>query len=111
MSLNTNWNSHSMDFRLFGFTKEDEDILINAPGGGKGDSQSRSSTLESHKNCHGYNAHGQNTPAYSCSCYKYKESERYNCLKLSLPDLEQVCHRHTDHMRDSHRYYAGSRIW
>lgn len=53
MSLNTNWNSHSMDFRLFGFTKEDEDILINAPGGGKGDSQSRSSTLESHKNCHG----------------------------------------------------------
>ncbi|KAG1770765.1 hypothetical protein EDD22DRAFT_843113 [Suillus occidentalis] len=94
MSPNTDWDSRSMDYRLFDFTEEDEDILINAdfkaPGGGEGGSQSRSSTPESHKNCHGYNAHGQSAPTYSCGCYKYKELERYKCLELSPPDLEQV---------------------
>ncbi|KAG1863505.1 hypothetical protein C8R48DRAFT_773560 [Suillus tomentosus] len=93
MSLDSDWDSRSMDSRPSDFNDGAEAILMNAsieieiP---TGDDQSRGSTPESHKDCHEYRAYGQGAPVYSCGCYRYREMERYKVLKLSPPDLEQA---------------------
>ncbi|KAG1902234.1 uncharacterized protein F5891DRAFT_978936 [Suillus fuscotomentosus] len=99
MTFNSDSDSCSMDSHSSDFNDGaevilmDADFKIEAPGGGEGDSQSRSSTPESHKDCGGpeYCAYGQGCHAYSCGCYNYREMERYKYLKLSPPDLVEQC--------------------
>ncbi|KAG1896063.1 uncharacterized protein F5891DRAFT_983766 [Suillus fuscotomentosus] len=93
MSLDSDWDSRSMDSHPSDFNDGAEAILMNTsieieiP---TGDDQSRGSTPESHKDCHEYYVYGQGAPVYSCGCYRYREMERYKVLKLSPPDLEQA---------------------
>jgi hypothetical protein len=98
MTFYSDWDSRSMATRPSDFKDGAEIILMNtsskieAQGGDDGDSQSRSSTPESHKEfCLGSGAYGQGAPVYSCGCYRYSEMRRYTHIQPSPPNLEQVC--------------------
>ncbi|KAG1862612.1 hypothetical protein F4604DRAFT_1683762 [Suillus subluteus] len=99
MSLDSDWDSHSMDSRPSDFNNGAEVILMNAdfeieaPRRDEEDNRSRCSTLESHrKYCHEYHGHGQGAPVYSCGCYIYSQIPRYKYPKPepSPSDLEQA---------------------
>ncbi|KAG1759738.1 hypothetical protein EDD22DRAFT_849043 [Suillus occidentalis] len=83
MSLDSDWDSRSIDSRRSDFNDGAEAILMNADfkieaPRGEEDNRSRCSTPESHRNsCHGYHGYGQGALVYSCGCYKYKEMARY----------------------------------
>jgi hypothetical protein len=102
MSLDSDWDSRSVDSCPSDFNDGAEDILLDAnfkvPSRGEEDNQSLCSTPESHKNCHEYNAHGQGASVYSCGCYKYREMTRYKYPEPSPSpsDLQQVCQRCAD---------------
>ncbi|KAG2739247.1 hypothetical protein P692DRAFT_20881944 [Suillus brevipes Sb2] len=92
----SDWDSCSADSRPSDFNDGAEEILrganleIEVPKTGEEDN--RCSTPESHKDCTGYNAHGQGTSVYSCGCYKYREMARYKYRKPSPSpsDLQQA---------------------
>ncbi|KAG1855141.1 hypothetical protein C8R48DRAFT_675440 [Suillus tomentosus] len=93
MTSDSDWDSRSVDSRPSDFNDGAEAILMNTSfkmETPNGDDQSRGSTPESHKDCHEYPGHGQGAPVYSCSCYKYREMERYKFLKYSPPDPEHA---------------------
>ncbi|KAG1754683.1 hypothetical protein EDD22DRAFT_844773 [Suillus occidentalis] len=97
MTLDSDWDSRSMDSRPSDFNDGAEVLLTNAdfeieaPRTGEEANQSRSSTPESHKNfCNNYQGHGQGATVYSCGCYRYKDMARYKCPEPLPSDLEQA---------------------